>query len=785
MKKAVMYGAGNIGRGFIGKIFSESGYEVCFIDIDEKIIEQLNTDNQYPVNIVSNDYNREVIVKNVKAVNGMDTQAVAEVISQADIMATAVGVNVLPYIVNNICEGIKLRKEGSKPPLNIIICENLIGADKYLKKLLIDAIDEKYIPYIDENLGLVIASVGRMVPVMTKEMKNGNNLRIIVEPYEKLPIDKDSIVGEMPKLNKLIPFSPFDYYIKRKLFMHNMAHALCAYLGYLKGYEYIYECVNDNKINDAAKSAMLDVAEALNIEYGVSMSELEEHVDDLLERFGNIALQDTVNRVGKDPIRKLKAGDRLVGAAIYCSDANMPARGIVKGIAAGLMFDNPNDEKALEVQELIKEHGIHKAIKKICELKQGRLLDAIANEYNVMRGCPEIIAAGHICLDIMPKFENVTTADLDEIFIPGRLINMNGIAFNAGGAVANTGFAMSKLGLNVMPIGNIGDDELGKILNNIAKSATGKYIKTNNEINTSYSVVLSIGDIDRIILHDPSGNNIFKSSQIDYDELYNSRLFHFGYPPLMKSMFSNGGSELVEIYKRAKQMNITTSLDMSLPDVDSESGKVDWQDILTKVLPYVDIFMPSIEEALFMLEREEYDRVREIADDDDFTKYIDFEMVCELGSRILELKSNIVMIKCGANGIYLKTGSKERLDKMGRGMPMDTAAFADKELFRETYVVQDFKSALAGGDTTIAGFLSALLKGFDIYDCVKIACKTGALCCESYDSISSLLPIEDIYQLTKTKPARNICKILGDGFIFDEETLVWIHKQPIITFQGH
>lgn len=777
MKKAVMYGAGNIGRGFIGKIFSESGYEVCFIDIDEKIIEQLNTDNQYPVNIAANDYNKEVIVKNVRAVNGMDTKAAAEVIAQADIMATAVGVNVLPYIINNICEGIKLREAAGKPSLNIIICENLIGADKYLEKLIVDAIDEKYIPYIKENLGLVIASVGRMVPVMTQEMKGSNNLRIVVEPYEKLPVDKNSIIGEIPKLNKLVPFSPFDYYIKRKLFIHNMAHALCAYLGYHKGYKYIYECVNDRGIKDIARSAMLDVAKALNAQYGESMSELEDHVDDLLERFGNVALCDTVNRVGKDPIRKLKAGDRLVGAAIYCSDANMSAQGLVKGIAAGLMFDNPDDEKALEVQEYIKEHGIYNTIEKICELKQGsRLSDAIANEYNLIKGCSEVIAAGHLCLDIMPKFENSQNSDLDEIFIPGRLTNINGIAFNAGGAVANTGFAISKLGLNVMPIGNIGNDELGKILNNIAKSATGKYIKANKKINTSYSVVLSIADIDRIILHDPAGNNIFKSSDIDYDELCNSRLFHFGYPPLMRSMFLNGGSELFETYKRAKETNITTSLDMSLPDVNSDSGKVDWKDILTKVLPYVDIFMPSVEEALFMLDREEYDRVREIADDDDFTKFLDYEKISELGSKILELKSSIVMIKCGANGIYMKTGSKDKLDKMGRGMPLDTAAFADKELFRETYVVEDFKSALAGGDTTIAGFLSALLRGYDIYNCMKIACKTGALCCESYDSISSLMPIKDIYQLTITKPKRNICNILGDGFIFDEETLVWVHK---------
>ena len=188
--KAVMYGAGNIGRGFIGMLFSASGYEVTFIDVAEKLIDAVNREKTYPVRIVSNEGFEDIDVERICSVNGNNTEAAAQAIAEADIMATAVGVNILKYIVPNLAAGIRRRIQAGGSPLNIIICENLIDADKLLAKLIRAELSEPEQDWFDKNIGLVEASIGRMVPVQTEEMKAGNPLRICAEKYDFLPVDK-------------------------------------------------------------------------------------------------------------------------------------------------------------------------------------------------------------------------------------------------------------------------------------------------------------------------------------------------------------------------------------------------------------------------------------------------------------------------------------------------------------------------------------------------------------------------------------------------------------------
>lgn len=383
MKKAIMYGAGNIGRGFIGKVFSEAGYNVVFIDVALPVVEKLNKDGEYPVKIVSNESDHEVMVKNVRAVNGFDTDMVAAEILDAEIMATAVGVNVLSRIVPNIAAGLALRVKEDRPPLDIIICENLLNADKYLRELLEKTVTAETQDYLKDKVGLVEASIGRMVPVMTEEMRGDNLLRVWVEPYEELPVDKDAFKGRIPFIKTLVPFSPFGFYIRRKLFIHNMGHALCAYFGWRKGYTYIFESAADEEIANMAKRAMLDVAAALHKDYDIPLAEIENNVHDLINRFGNRALKDSVARVGKDPIRKLKSIDRLTGAALYCIEQGTSADHILPGIAAALRFNNPDDPAAMEVQEYIKANGIDAAITKYCGVK-GELATRIGDAYNVL-----------------------------------------------------------------------------------------------------------------------------------------------------------------------------------------------------------------------------------------------------------------------------------------------------------------------------------------------------------------------------------------------------------------
>ncbi len=305
-----MYGGGNIGRGFIGTLFSASGYHTTFIDVAPAVVEGLNRDGKYPVRIITGDTHEDIDVVNVSAVNGNDTEAVAKVIAEADVMATAVGVNILKFIIGNLVAGIRLRKETSGKPLNILICENLMDANKVLEGMLKEHLTAEEIAWFDENVGLVEASIGRMVPVQTEEMKDGHPLRVCVERYGFLPVDGGAFKGEIPAIKDMIPFEPFDFYIKRKLYVHNMGHATCAYLGDILGLEYIYESIDHDDVYLIVKGAMQESARTLSKQYGVSLEDILAHIDDLLMRFTNAALKDTCKRVGGDPKRKLSPADK-------------------------------------------------------------------------------------------------------------------------------------------------------------------------------------------------------------------------------------------------------------------------------------------------------------------------------------------------------------------------------------------------------------------------------------------------------------------------------------------
>lgn len=334
--KAVMYGGGNIGRGFIGTLFSASGYETVFVDVVDAVVNTLNQEHKYPVRILSNEGHKDIEVTNVSAVDGKNADAVAETIANADILATAVGVNVLKFIVPNIAEGIRRRMARNGGPLDIIICENLMDANKVIEGMLKALLNEEEQAWFDKNIGLVEASIGRMVPVQTDEMKDGNPMRVCVEGYGYLPVDKAAFKGEIPAIKNMVPFEPFDFYIKRKLYVHNMGHATCAYLGDLLGLEYIYQSIDHDDILVVVKMAMEESALALSKHYGVPFESITLHINDLLYRFTNAALKDTCKRVGGDPARKLSPHDRLIGSSsLVLENGDVPAY-ITIGAAAGL-----------------------------------------------------------------------------------------------------------------------------------------------------------------------------------------------------------------------------------------------------------------------------------------------------------------------------------------------------------------------------------------------------------------------------------------------------------------
>jgi len=352
--KAVMYGGGNIGRGFIGMLLSQSGYDVAFVDVVDAVIDTLNKEHTYPVRIITTEGHTDVDVKNVSAVDGKKPEAVARAIADCDIMATAVGVNVLKFIVKNIADGIVLRMNENPRPLNILICENLMDANKVLEKMIKEHLDDTQKEWFDKNVGLVEASIGRMVPVQTDEMKDGNPLRVCVESYGFLPVDKDAFKGEIPDIKNMVPFSPFDFYLKRKLYIHNMGHATCAYLGGLLGLDYIYESIDKKDVYIIVKGAMEESARALSKKYGVALQDIMLHITDLLMRFTNAALRDTCARVGGDPTRKLSPADRMIGSSKLALEMGVTPAYIAIGAAAALVRYINEAETPATAEDVLK-----------------------------------------------------------------------------------------------------------------------------------------------------------------------------------------------------------------------------------------------------------------------------------------------------------------------------------------------------------------------------------------------------------------------------------------------
>jgi len=359
---------------------------------------------------------------------------------------------------------------------------------------------------------------------------------------------------------------------------------------------------------------------------------------------------------------------------------------------------------------------------------------------------PRVVVAGHICLDIIPAFETDSVPSMAELFVPGRLINMGKASVSTGGPVSNTGIALSILGIDTQLMGKIGTDFFGDgILSLLRQRQISGGMRIAEGEDTSYTVALVPPGFDRIFLHNPGANNTFCADDVDYEAVSRADLFHFGYPPLMRGMFENKGAELEAMFRRVKELGVTTSLDMSLPDANSDSGQVDWEKLLTRVLPYVDLYIPSVEETLFMQDRPAYRALRTHAVGGDPLENLDVDILPALGARLLTMGVKIVVIKCGVKGYYIRTGDAADLRTMGRvTLSEDWAA---RELYEQSFHVPTIASATGSGDSSIAGFLASMLRGLSIEESIRIACAVGGCNLTAYDALSGIKSWEETLAL--------------------------------------
>ncbi len=327
--RAVIFGAGNIGRGFLGHLLGQAGYALTFVDVNEALINELNKRGAYPVRLVSAQGATDVQIGNVSALLSGDTDAVSDAIARADILATAVGARALPYVAPVLAQGLVKRLRSGAPAVNVLIAENLADANLVLDGLLRRHTPQELVTAYQRDVGLVETTIGRMVPVQTDAMRDNDPLRVCAESYGFFPVDSAAWKGQIANIPGLVPADPFTFYVRRKLFIHNMGHALCAYLGQHAGYAYIAEAIRDPAIALAVQNAMLESAQSLAAGYQEPIGPLLAHLDDLLLRFENTALGDTCQRVGADIERKLGNSDRLAGAMQYAQ-----AQGIIPAFIA-------------------------------------------------------------------------------------------------------------------------------------------------------------------------------------------------------------------------------------------------------------------------------------------------------------------------------------------------------------------------------------------------------------------------------------------------------------------
>ena len=377
-KQAVMFGAGNVGRGFLGQLFAESGYRVVFVDIDELLIGALAADQRYTLRLVDNDGQQDLTITPVTGLMATDTDAVADALAETSIAATAVGARALAHIAPVLAAGVARRQErGFEELLNIIVCENLKGAAAILRGLVAEHLDEAQRAYLDGHVGFVNTVIGRMVPELPASLRAENPSLIIAEPYKELPVDAEGFVGPVPCVVGMEAHEGFALFTARKLYLHNAGHAILGYLGYQRGYEFGYDALADPEVRSVLEGALAESAQGIAACYGADPAWLQAHVDDLLRRFDNRVLQDPISRLARDPLRKLAPEDRLVGAARLAERAGLEPVHLATGIAAALAYDQPDDPMAVRLSRRIADEGLPQVMDAVSGILAGEPLGAL------------------------------------------------------------------------------------------------------------------------------------------------------------------------------------------------------------------------------------------------------------------------------------------------------------------------------------------------------------------------------------------------------------------------
>ncbi len=376
-----MIGAGNIGRGFIGALLEKSGYHVTFADVAENLISAINERKSYTVHI-QDKVQDQWTVTNISGISSANQELVDAIAGDCELITTAVGLRILPIVAKPIAAGIQARKAaGSTQILNVVACENAIRGTSQLRDAVYSNLEGADLDYAREYVGFADCAVDRIVPKASFE----NPLDVAVEQYTEWDVEKGGWKGERPEIEGLGWVDNLDAYLERKLFTLNSGHAICAYLGTLKGYQTIVESIADPAIGALVHQAMWESGEGLIKKFGFDPDAHHAYIERIFARFQNPFLADETQRVAREPIRKLAPSDRLMKPLMTAYSYGLPVDHLIFGAAAALHFNCPEDEQSVELMKAIEADGVEKALEKYTGLKpEDALFTRILDVYRAL-----------------------------------------------------------------------------------------------------------------------------------------------------------------------------------------------------------------------------------------------------------------------------------------------------------------------------------------------------------------------------------------------------------------
>lgn len=376
---ALHFGAGNIGRGFIGLLLSSNGFQVSFADVSDVLIDAIKEEGKYRV-ILADESHEAISVEGVLGINSAkEPEALKEAVLQADLITTAVGVSIVPHIGRALLHGIKERLHQEKiTPFSIIACENAVGATKVLKDALYEGLSEEERALAEEYIGFPNSAVDRIVPMQ----KNENPLDVQVEPFFEWVVEEDAVKGDLLNLKGVHYVKDLTPYIERKLFTVNTGHAATAYLGLLKGHETVLQAMGDEEVEDAVRGVLQETSDYIVKNYGFEEKEHKAYVEKILGRFKNPYISDDLTRVARSPIRKISPSDRFVKPALGLLSLGEEPKNLAGAIAALLLYVNEEDPEAVTLQKDLKERGLSEVLHKYAGLsEENPLAQLIKKEY--------------------------------------------------------------------------------------------------------------------------------------------------------------------------------------------------------------------------------------------------------------------------------------------------------------------------------------------------------------------------------------------------------------------